>query len=129
MFTFFAALLFLYFYEKRNYLAVLILVISYIIEFDYGIYGILIVFIFYKFRNRKKETFIFLIILNIIYCTPPAFSGGVFSLRAYIQMISVLSVFLIFRKYKRKITIPGYFAYVFYPAHIALIVLMKNILT
>lgn len=124
-FTLLLSLMFLYSYEYFDnkifsyFLMFYILLMSYFLKVDYGCYGVLLVFLFYRYLRvhyNIKYLLIENIVLTLIYCL---------FLDVYLQMFSVLSVFLIvvLRGYRLKIN--KYFYYCFYPVHIVLLLFVR----
>lgn len=124
-FTLLAGLLVLKLYEaKISYLlkipAVIgILAIAHSMYFEYGIYGIALITIFYIFEGKQ-----YLIILQAVVT--------VFGIRFYnyypVQFVSILAVIMIALLQKYDFRINRIVQYGFYPSHILLLLLLKNIL-
>lgn len=131
LFTFTFALCALYFFQRKNYLAMCIFVIlpqivsSFtLIEFDYGSYGILMVFAFYMFQKDRIHRNLSVLFLTIAYAFSVYIPLGFpfyYSFQSP-QIFCVLSLPLLDLSYKLKVNLPKYFFYIFYPAHIAVIV-------
>ncbi|MPW27095.1 conjugal transfer protein TraX [Alkalibaculum sp. M08DMB] len=138
LFTFFIALFALYFFKRKNYsISVLIIVLCEVIQaltlikFDYGVYGILMVFAFYIFKDDKIHRNLSIFCLTIAYIFTIYLPLGIPFYYSFIhrQMFCVLALPLIDLNYKTKILLPRYFFYIFYPAHIAIIVFVYFILS
>lgn len=135
LFTFLIAILLIKLIEYVKYdkaLIFLIIIISTISLFvldlfqilDYGLYGVMLVLIFYFFREKKIK-YLLAIILMVINLGMKIllFGTDLFNL---IQPVASLSLILIYfyngnrGKYNLK-----YLFYIFYPAHLAILVLIK----
>ena len=83
------------------------------LDVDYGAYGILFIYLFYFFGERKVFLTIFLGILN-----------GVALLLGFIlpiQLFSLVSLVFIFFYNGEKGRAPKYFFYIFYPVHLIIL--------
>lgn len=127
MFTFFMALLMLRLYERKNLLWVVMLFISDILNMDYGAYGLLIVLIFYLFGENKKKAFFLLLLLSLVYDSLKVLEYGHFHWTFYLQSLCVMAIPVIYFNFK-QIRINKYISYLFYPVHIAIIVLIEKFL-
>ena len=120
MFTFIWGLLFLYCYKKKWYfLSLLVLISTFIIEIDYGYYGILLIFIFYLFK-KKSHILIFASLATLV-----------FALHTWIyQIFLIFGVLLVlYFPYKSfSISLPRYFFYWFYPIHLIILLVIRAIL-
>lgn len=133
LFTFGFALSALAFFKRKNYIVTGIFVILPEIvaaitpvEFDYGSYGILMVFVFYLFHKDKITRNISVLFLTIAHAFTVYIPRGFPFYYSFIdtQLYCVLALPLIDFNYKLKLNLPKYFFYTFYPAHIAVIVLI-----
>ncbi len=127
MFTFFMALLMLRLYERKNLLWVVMLFISDILNMDYGAYGLVIVLIFYLFGENRKKSFFLLLALSLVYDSLKVLEYGHFHWTFYLQSLCVMAIPVIYYNFK-QIRINKYIAYLFYPVHIGVIVLIEKFL-
>lgn len=81
---------------------------------DYRIYGLLTILIFY-FINKNTEKIFFFSVVTFLYS---------FIVHYYNQAFALISLLFILGP-KLKISIPKYFFYVFYPAHLLIIYIIR----
>jgi len=135
-FTLFLGLYAVYMCENTNksYYIWLMGLIGQVIGADYGIYGVLTIYIFYKYHEDFKDIVKYQVILNLAYASMNilgyASYGGKLSLQnilsVSIQALSLVSLLLIKlyngeRGYSLK-----YVFYVFYPAHLFILYLIDK---
>lgn len=112
--------------EKKYYLFILIIISSALLSSDYGLSGVLLILIFYFLRDRLNSllliSFIWLSLYFVPFSDPDFYLGG-FGLN--IGGLAVLSLILIYFKTDFKVRINKYFFYIFYPAHLLLLYLIK----
>ena len=99
-----------------------ILFISQKYEFDYGIYGILLIMNFNIFRNNKFKILMNFLILNTFNKIFP----NVFGLTDT-QFFSLISLIFIFMYNGKKGRSMKYFFYLFYPIHFFILEMIKKI--
>ena len=126
-FTLSFGLLFLTFFKKGSALAFVPLFASFILPFDYGIYGIAMIGCMYILTKNTKLGVASLLLLNMLFLVP--FNS---------QLLSVAAIPLIVfhkdgalnmtKKISENFRIPlwrKYFFYVYYPLHLALLYIIK----
>lgn len=131
-FTFFLGLLTLFVYDKckNKILGFLFVIISSIIaeliNFDYGAFGILLIFGFYFFRNNK----LLIAISTIILCFLKYIPTIIVTPNLYIHYLSCglftsLSLIFILFYNKKEGTKLKYFFYIFYPLHLLILYIIS----
>lgn len=107
------------YFDIKNAIIFLLIVLSQIMNMDYGYYGIITILLYKKYRDNFKKLIIGFIFLNI--------SISFFN---NIQFISLFSL-LIIKTYNNKLGITNKFVkygfYFFYPIHIVLMYYIKLI--
>jgi len=108
--------------EPRRTLAVLgILFVSVIVPMDYGIYGILLIFI-YRFA-KGWQMLAGHLLLNLLYL-------AVYGPEVWIQMFSILAtVLILLTRPGEKRWVPNWLYRAFYPAHLAILYAIKQLIT
>ena len=102
----------------KYFCALILLIMSEYLKFDYGSYGIISIFIFYKFKEKKTLISFLFLLLNIIYI----FSGKIFS----IQIFSLFSLIFIFKYNGEEGKKNKQFFYLYYPIHILLLYFLSK---
>lgn len=123
-FSLFLGLLSIYFYDhiKKNKLNILWLMLSislaYLLNVEYGIYGIFLILFFFIFRKS-------------FYMVPAqSFFTFVYSVlfpKSFLQIFSFPAFFIIYYFHKYDFRINRIFQYSFYPGHLLILYLIKNI--
>lgn len=127
-FTLFLGLLALFIYDKcKNKIlgflfVILTSILAYFIHVDYGAFGILLMFCFYFFRNKKISMAIVTIILSFFNYLPNIIATPTIWY-IYVQCIIFTSISLIFILFYNKKEGPKskYFFYIFYPLHLLIL--------
>lgn len=111
--------------RKRKYLKWLyilgILIISDALNIEYGIYGLLIIFTFYK-MDKKNYHYIFLIQILVTL-----FGVYIYNFKD-IQFIAVLSIYIVTLLQKSDFKLNKWFQYSFYPLHLVVLLCIKYFL-
>lgn len=130
LFTFLLALSALYLLKKKKYIIMLAVIILptiletlTIVETDYGTYGILMVFVFYIFRNDMLIRNISVLVLTVAY----SLTLGVPILH-FMQLYCIVALPIIDYIRVPRVRMPKYFFYWFYPVHIAIIVIIHYLI-
>ncbi|QNO14594.1 conjugal transfer protein TraX [Alkalicella caledoniensis] len=112
------------FYERRKIVALVgllayVFIIEYAINFGYGIYGVVMSLIFYKYKESKESIVNWFLLITLIYClyynTP-------------VQFFSILAVPIILYEWKIKILLNRWWFYVFYPVHLIILFVIDRII-
>jgi len=119
-FTLAIGLIFIHFMDKfstekiiyKILLVFTMMILVIITKVDYGLYGILLIYSFYSFRENKFNLFVGLATLNIIF-------------GPHIQYFSMLALPLIYLYNGKKGISKKLVFYAFYPLHLILLYLVK----
>ena len=134
LFTFFFALVVLRFLEQQQYVLAIVMGVAPIvllegvgITMDYGWYGVGVVVLFYLLKESGPQM-IALFGLTLGYQAIRMLPRGypLSWVLGHVQLLSIFSVFLIHRPWKRTITLPKYAFYLFYPVHLMILVFIYN---
>ena len=130
-FTLSSGLVFIHFHRKAPLLALLPLLASIVLRFDYGIYGIMLIGCMYLLRNDTEIGVISTLLLNLLFL--PA------SLTQFLSILA-LPIILVYEKgylstewrSSGKTTYSAwkrYFFYLYYPLHLTMLFALKVIPT
>lgn len=134
-FTLFLGLLALFVYDKcKNKVlgflfVILTSIIAYFIHVDYGTFGILLMFCFYFFKDKKGSMAITTIVLCFLRFVPDIIATPVLWY-IYIQCAIFTALSLIFILFYNKNEGPKakYFFYIFYPLHLLILYFLHSAL-
>lgn len=128
-FTLFAGLLAITIFDKfkNKYLGflfvALIALISEILHFDYGYFGILIIFIFYIFKQNKLQLFIAFLFAVCLKYTIALVQNNFYYAYYILALSTAFSIVPILLYNKKQGKNLKYFFYIFYPAHLIILYL------
>ena len=97
--------------QEKYFLSIIPLILSLLLNTEYGVYGTLLSICFFIFKNNTKKMFIVSFLFLIIQLFP----------YGNIQGLAVLSLFFIFIPTKINIKINKYIFYLFYPVHLLIL--------
>lgn len=107
----------IYFYDKKQYLTVLLLlIIAPFLSLNYGLYGLGLILTFHIFKDNLKGLVLSQIAINILFAL---------HYHTFLQAYSLLALILICKKgWFINIHLNKYIVYMFYPIHLSLIALI-----
>ncbi|MEI7452267.1 MAG: TraX family protein [Candidatus Falkowbacteria bacterium] len=112
--------------EKKYFLFAATLIGSYFLAADYGLDGVLLILIFYIFKDKLNillaVSFAWLVLYFVPLAKPDFYLGNV---GLSVAGFAVFSLIFIALKTNFKIKLNKYFFYIFYPAHLALLYLIR----
>lgn len=127
LFTFLLGLFFLHFYERQEMLGMIAVILAAeVLRTDYAGYGLLMIFLFYRFGEDHRRVFLYLFGVTALYGTLSVLSLGHFEWVVMIQLACVLALPIIWHPFSWSIQLNKWTGYVFYPAHIALILAIDH---
>lgn len=95
-----------------------LVVLAQVLHFQYGGYGLLMILLFHIYYEYPEKILISNLLLNLVYFS---MHGGI------IQYYSVFSLFFILADIKIRVKMNKYVGYWFYPVHIAILVLIREL--
>lgn len=137
--------------RKQYWLAIFVLLPAYYLNSDYSYFGILVVYIFYFFENRRFLRFILLMILTTFFILETNLNFNfelisqlyIYRKYNYDLILRILAEFFawfslplidmydheqIIYKTKTNKTVNQYFYYIYYPAHLVILKLLEGVL-
>lgn len=109
-------------------IAIFIALFAELFGFDYGFYGVFIIFLFYLFRNNKSSMNIAITILTFIYYTP-YFMASNFDIRYIVLFFCSLIPLIFINLYNgKKGKDHKMLFYIFYPVHLLVLCLIYMLL-
>lgn len=128
-FTLGLGLMFVYFFQKASIFAFIPLLASFLINFDYGIYGLALIGCMALLRKNTKLGVVLIVLLNCLFLFP--FSSQFFSLAALPLIVLHDTGYLsIVKDYGEDYKIPfwrKYLFYIFYPLHLFLLYVVSSL--
>jgi hypothetical protein len=134
-FTLFLGAISIYVYNKADnkYLGIalvaLICIIGHFVQVDYGAYGVLIIFIFFVFRNKKIFMYLSFILATILKYLPNIIrysqASALYIGCILFTCISLIPIFLYNGKQGPKVK---YLFYIFYPLHLLILYFLRIII-
>lgn len=137
IFTLLFGLLVILIYDKYNKFVgvcsfLLFATIAQLLHFDYGFFGVFIIFMFYLLRNKKTSmSIVFILAVIVRYLIPLIqngipfsylFSGNKYSMLMYSTCLSLIPIFLYNGKKGKD---AKYLFYIFYPVHLLILALFR----
>lgn len=115
-------------YDKNKILGMISLIlfstVAELLNFDYGAFGIIIIFIFYAFKNNKilmNFFFIFSVILKYLFYLLIYYNTIYFSSYLALCIFTILSIILINFYNGKEGKKVKYLLYIFYPLHLLIL--------
>ena len=122
-FTLACGLTFLHFFKKNSVFAIVPILVSLFLPFDYGVYGIAVIGCMYMLRANPKFGVAGLVVVNLLFLWP--FNNQFFSIAAIpLVFLHNRGSLNLTEGPPKKLEIPlwrKYFFYVYYPVHLALL--------
>jgi len=128
-FTLASGLLFIYFFKRGSVIAFVVLLVSFVLPFDYGVYGIAMIGCMYILRMNTKFGVVSLVLLNSLFLVP--LNSQILSLAAIPFIVLHNNGSLVTTRHTAgEYRIPfwrKYFFYAYYPLHFILLYVIRLI--
>lgn len=110
--------------KKETFLASCVGIGALIIPVDYGLYGVLFPLCFYLFIFRTRKPLYAFIGITVLFAVYVALNGS----GGLIQIFTIIAfpAYLFIERYDKKVHIDKNFYYIFYPAHITILIMIKT---
>lgn len=106
----------------QSYLPFFILaILADLIHTDYGMFGVLLIFLIYEYKNNFKKMMFYIICLYSVFYLIGGLRAGIGAIHYYIQFFSLLSFILIAFYNGREGRKAKYLFYIFYPGHLLIL--------
>jgi len=134
-FTLFAGLLAITVFDKSKnkfsglFCAVVIAIISEFLHFDYGYFGVLLIFVFHLFKNNHIHMIVAFIFAVCLKYTISLIQNNFYYPSYIIALCTMLSIIPILLYNKKQGKHMKYFFYIFYPVHLIILYLINIILS
>ena len=94
-----------------------------VLHLQYGSYGLAMIWIFHLYGKDRGKTTLAYVLMSLFFVWLDGFSDSML-----FQSLSVWALFLIYADWPFQIRLNRYFFYVFYPGHIAFLLLVRALL-
>ncbi len=117
-FSLFAGILIIWMYESKSPISAFLLpLIAFFTPLQYGMYGLYMMLIFYVFKEKKSRCIPALLLINAIHFV---------IFKNIIQLWSLLVIIPIVFEIDIDFRVPKWFSYIFYPAHITILLMISH---
>lgn len=110
------------------FLIALLSVVANELNFDYGYYGVLLIFIFYVFHHNKKIMNLCTILLTIVFFMPHFIASGFHKYYIILCLCTLIPILFINMYNGKKGKNFKLLFYIFYPLHITIICIISQLI-